>query len=431
MHLDIATLSVVTVFVTALLGALLVFAGVQNRSIRAPMWWGVAQIVAAAGLGLATPTGAVPDWLSIDLANALLLLGYGLIWAGARIFDGRKVLPLVVGFAPAVWLLAARIPAFERDPSLQVMIVSALTAILAAATAEEFWRGRSEPLLSRWPTIIVLLAFAATLLARIAATSLSSVVESDTLLSGLSFALVSFGTLLFTVVISFLLLNMTKERTELRHKINAMIDPLSGVANRRAFLEGASRLCIDQRINGEPLAMMLFDLDHFKDVNDRLGHAVGDRVLEAFAASTTATLGTDVLFGRIGGEEFAALMSVGDLGEAYAVADRVRRNFVDAALDFADCDLTPTVSAGVMIATEFTADDGSNNELKTSVDTLLAVADRALYRAKANGRNRVEVCAPPADVAVPLACAPSIVPLIKTERLAFATQRRWRGRAAH
>src|SRR5947209_14871790 len=133
MHLDVGTLSVVTVFVTTLLGALLVFAGVQNRSIHAPMWWGAAQIVGAIGLGLAIPGGALPAFVAIDIANALVLLAYGLTWAGARVFDGRKVLPLVVVFAPVVWLFACRIPVFQSDPNLRAMIVSAMTALLAAA----------------------------------------------------------------------------------------------------------------------------------------------------------------------------------------------------------------------------------------------------------------------------------------------------------
>src|SRR5262249_28796129 len=186
------------------------------------------------------------------------------------------------------------------------------------------------PLMSRWPTVIVLLAYAAALLARIPATYFSPLL-GQSMMGGVSFALIAFGTLLFTVVMSFLLLNMTKERTELQHKINALVDPLSGVANRRAFLEGARRLMVQQTLDGEPLAMMLFDLDRFKEINDRMGHAVGDRVLQTFAAASTATLGADILFGRIGGEEFAALFPVGDVGEAYAVADRVRRNFIEAA----------------------------------------------------------------------------------------------------
>jgi predicted signal transduction protein with EAL and GGDEF domain len=300
MNLDIGTLSVVTVFVTALLGALLVFAGLQNRSIRSPMWWGAAQIVGAVGLALATSRGSVPDFVAVDIANALVLLGYGLTWAGARLFDGRKVQPLVVVFAPILWLLVCRIPAFADDLNLRVVVLSAMLAMLAAATAEEFWRGCDEPLMSRWPTVIVLLAYAAALLARIPATYFSPLLDSNSLMSSVSFALIAFGTLLFTVVMAFLLLNMTKERTELQHKINSLVDPLSG-----AFLNGAARLFGQQAVDREPLAVLLCDLDRFKAINDRMGHAVGDRVLQTFAKAATTTLGSDVLFGRIGGEEFA------------------------------------------------------------------------------------------------------------------------------
>jgi diguanylate cyclase (GGDEF)-like protein len=404
MQLDVGTLSVVTVFVTALLGALLVFAGLQNRSILAPMWWGAAQIICAAGFAFAASRGAVPDFVSIDGADALVLLAYGLTWAGARVFEGRKVLPGVVVFAPLVWLTACRMPPFEGDANLRIVVLSAMMAMLAAATAEEFWRGRNEPLMSRWPTVVVLLAYAAALLARIPATYFAPVFRDQPALSGISLALLAFGTLLFTVVMSFLLLNMTKERTELQHKINALVDPLSGVANRRAFLDAAQQLLVRQALNREPLALLLFDLDRFKEINDRMGHAVGDRVLQIFAAAATATLGADGLFGRIGGEEFASLLAVGDLGEAAAVGDRVRRNFAHSAARFANCDPTPTVSVGVTVG------------IRSDLDTLLEVADRALYRAKAKGRDRVEATVPLDAIEASLACVPSIVPLLGSER---------------
>ena len=260
------------------------------------------------------------------------------------------MLPAVVVFAPILWLLACRVPAFADDVNLRVVVVSGMMAMLAAATAEEFWRGCHEPLMSRWPTVIVLLAYSAALLARIPATYFSPLLDNQPVMSGVSFALLAFGTLLFTVVMSFLLLNMTKERTELQHKINSLVDPLCGVPNRRAFLNGAHQLFDRQASDGEPLGVFLFDLDHFKQVNDHLGHAAGDQVLQTFAQSATATLGAEALFGRIGGEEFACLMPVGDLGEAFAIGDRVRRNFADAARRFADHKLAPTVSAGVTIA---------------------------------------------------------------------------------
>jgi diguanylate cyclase (GGDEF)-like protein len=415
MELDVATLSVVTVFVTALLGALLVFAGLQNSSIRAPMWWGAALIVGAAGLGLVSSRAVVPQVVSIDIANALVLLSYALIWGGARVFDGRKVPLVLLLFPPVLWLLACRVPGFAEDVNLRVTVVSAMLALLAAATAEEFWRGRDEPLMSRWPTVLVLLAYAAALLARIPATYFSPVLDGHTLMSSVSFAVLAFGSLLFTVVMAFLLLNMTKERTELQHKIASMVDPLSGVANRRAFIDGARRLIARQAVEQEPLAVFLFDLDRFKEINDRLGHALGDKVLQTFAETATATLGSDILFGRIGGEEFATIFPVGDLGEGVAVADRVRRNFATAAARHSEEGLSPTVSIGVTLGVDSKAD----------VDALLAAADQALYRAKANGRNRVEVTEP-VHREVAGVRAPSIVPIIGVEHQGTAKSLRKR-----
>jgi diguanylate cyclase (GGDEF)-like protein len=130
---------------------------------------------------------------------------------------------------------------------------------------------------------------------------------------------------------------------------------LSGVANRRAFLDGASGLLARHEIEFEPLALLLFDLDHFKQINDRFGHAVGDAVLQTFAATGTATLGADVLFARIGGEEFASCLRVGDLDEAFAIADRVRRNFATAADKFGNGELLPTVSVGVTLGCDANA----------------------------------------------------------------------------
>jgi diguanylate cyclase (GGDEF)-like protein len=414
MHLDVQTLSVVTVFITALLGALLVFAGLQNHSIRAPMWWGAAHIVNASGLGLLTSRGALPDFATIDLANALVLFGYGLTWAGARIFDGRCMRPHAVLIAPAIWMVLCRLPAFAADASLRVVVVSSMLALLALLTAEELWRGRDEPLMSRWPSVIVLLAYAAVLLARVPATLLTPVFAEGSLLRGLSFALLAFGTLLFTVVIAFLQLNMTKERTELKHKINSLVDPLSGVANRRAFLDGAAGLLAQQEIDREPLAVLLFDLDHFKQINDHCGHAVGDAVLQTFAATATATLGADVLFARIGGEEFASCLPVGDLDEAFAIADRVRRNFAAAAARFGNGAVMPSVSVGVTL--------GCDPQAK--VAELLSIVDRALYRAKERGRNRVETEVQEDRKAT--VGAPSIVPIIGPDRAGIGAVRRWR-----
>jgi diguanylate cyclase (GGDEF)-like protein len=417
MHLDVQTLSVVTVFITALLGALLVFAGLQNRSIRAPMWWGAAHIINASGLGLLSSYGAAPNFVSDDIANALVLVGYGLTWTGARVFDGRKIRPWLLMVAPVIWLVLCRIPAFAENADLKFITVSTMLAVLALRAAEELWRGRDEPLMSRWPSVVVLLTYSAVLLAHVPETLLSPNPQDGSVMHGVSFTLVTFGTLLFTVVMAFLQLNMTKERTELKHKINSLIDPLSGVANRRAFLDGAAHLVGRLGADREPLAVLLFDLDHFKQINDRFGHAVGDAVLQSFAGAATDTLGADILFARIGGEEFASCVPVGDLDEAYAIADRVRRNFAAAATRFGNGQLSPSVSVGVTLG----------SDPRATVTELLEIVDRALYRAKELGRNRIETEMPD-DGDVP-AGAPSIVPIIGPDRAGLSAQsigRRWR-----
>jgi len=395
MRLDIPTLAVVTVFVTALLGGLLLFAGLQNRAVRAPRVWGMAFLLAAVGMALVIVRGQVPDWLTIQVANALVLGGIGLVWAGARLFDGRPPHYMMATIAPAIWIVACAIPAIGSDINARTVIASGLAATLAFATAREIWRGRAEPLLSRWPAVVTLIVYGVAMVGRIPLTlTVPQAAGEHQVIASVLYPLVAFGTVMFSVVLAFLLLNMSKERTELRHKTASLIDPLCGVSNRRAFLAGAERLIAQQRADGRPLAMLLFDLDHFKAINDQLGHAAGDDVLRSFALEATRTLGPGVLFGRIGGEEFAALMPVASRGDAMAIAERVRRNFVVAAhAQFEINTITPTVSTGVAMDCDSDA----------SVAGLMASADRALYRAKANGRNRVEgaAAATPEDASQP------------------------------
>ena len=86
------------------------------------------------GAGLLATRGTLPDFISIDIANALVLLGYGLTWAGARAFDGRKMRPFVIALAPALWLLACRVPGFGTHINLRIAVGSTMLAIMAVMT---------------------------------------------------------------------------------------------------------------------------------------------------------------------------------------------------------------------------------------------------------------------------------------------------------
>jgi diguanylate cyclase (GGDEF)-like protein len=191
----------------------------------------------------------------------------------------------------------------------------------------------------------------------------------------------SFEALLFTISIAFILLAMAKERTELRHRTAAMVDPLTGIANRRSFLQDAGQLAKRHSVDPRPTAVLLIDLDNFKSINDRFGHALGDRVLEIFSDTAQQSLRATDLLGRLGGEEFAAVLTDASRDKALAVAERIRAGFEQAALEVDNRPIGASVSIGI-VHSEATALD---------ISSLLAQADQALYFAKENGRNRVEV----------------------------------------
>src|SRR5688572_16219167 len=124
---------------------------------------------------------------------------------------------------------------------------------------------------------------------------------------------------------------MARERVALQYKHASLIDPLTGVNNRRAFLERGEKLLHRSNFDRAPAALLLFDLDEFKSVNDTFGHQAGDRVLTAFCTVATSTLRPGDLFGRLGGEEFAALLVDTSLDGGLVAAERVRANFEAAA----------------------------------------------------------------------------------------------------
>jgi diguanylate cyclase (GGDEF)-like protein/PAS domain S-box-containing protein len=165
----------------------------------------------------------------------------------------------------------------------------------------------------------------------------------------------------------------------------AEVDPLTGVANRRAFLARAEYdLARTRRYEGS-LTVAMIDLDHFKLVNDTYGHDAGDLMLRAVAELCRARLrGTD-LFGRMGGEEFAALLIETSADVALQVLDDIRQ---------AISELTVTLPDGRAISVTVSIGFVSLPPAEATVDGLLKLADNALYQAKRKGRNRVEASGP-------------------------------------
>ena len=168
-------------------------------------------------------------------------------------------------------------------------------------------------------------------------------------------ALFALETLLYVVGAAFIIVIMTQERIALGHKTAAMTDPLTGLFNRRAFYELGQQLMAQQARTKAAVSVLAFDLDHFKSINDRFGHAVGDDTLRLFAATARANVrATDVL-ARLGGEEFVAILP-GGAAEAAMVGERLRAAFQAAAVEISSHRIRATVSVGIATAAAAGAD---------------------------------------------------------------------------
>jgi diguanylate cyclase (GGDEF)-like protein len=380
MSLDIATLFVVAVFVCAVGGFLLLHSWLQDRNVRGLALWACALIIGSIGVALIAARGDISDTWSIAIANAILATAYGMMWAGVRNFDGRATsAPLVLAGA-LIWLVACHIEAFFTSPQARTALMSAVVASYSLLSAWELWRGRREGLMFRLPVIVLLLVHTAFFVVRIPlAGALPLPTESGETRAGL-WTFTIFEAVFFAFCLPLLLGAMARERVVLGYKHASLIDPLTGVGNRRAFLERAEKLLLRSALDRRPAVLLLFDLDRFKQINDTFGHHVGDQVLKAFCGAATAALRPDDLFARLGGEEFASLLPHTLLEEGLAVAERVRSSFEATTLEVGANKLAATVSVGVAM---------SIDPSRTLAD-MIKTADRALYRAKANGRNRVE-----------------------------------------
>jgi diguanylate cyclase (GGDEF)-like protein len=380
MSLDMPTLFVIAVFISAVAGFLLLLSWLQNRNVRALAVWASALIIGSIGVALIAARGNISDTWSIAIANTLLATGYGMMWAGVRNFDGRATsTPLVLAGA-AGWLVACHIEAFFTSPQARTALMSGVIASYSLLSAWELWRGGRDGPIFRVPVILLLLVHAAFFVVRIPlAGTLPLPTESREIGSGW-WTFTIFEAVFYAFCLPFFLGAMARERTVLGYKRASLIDPLTGVGNRRAFFERGEKLLHRSAFECQPTALLLFDLDRFKHINDTFGHPVGDQVLKAFCGAATAALRPDDLFGRLGGEEFASLLPDASLDEGLAIAERIRANFEATTWRIGANSSPATVSVGVAMSVDSTL----------SLADILEAADRALYRAKANGRNRVE-----------------------------------------
>ncbi|TSA16881.1 MAG: GGDEF domain-containing protein [Betaproteobacteria bacterium] len=392
MQFDLRTLFIVLVILYACLGFVCLFLPYRMPGSRAVSYWGYAMLTLTAGMAGIALRGLVPDFISVVIANAVTLTTFVFVLASVR--QGHEAGSYL--FAWSVICVAVLLLAYFtyvlQDTRIRIAIVSAAIALLTVqpvltliAAAEE--SSRRARLFTAFCVIGVGLLMLARALLTIKWGANPDFLAPDFVQFG---SILLFGVFVVLGTLGVVWIETAQLQSDLARL--AMLDPLTETLNRRAFMleyERELSRCVREKTG---LALAIFDLDHFKDVNDSHGHLAGDQVLRSIADTLRASLrGHDVL-GRYGGEEFSLLMPGADMTAAMAAAERARLAVGARPVEVGSLTIPISVSAGV-------ATYGANG---SDWESLLSSADAALYEAKHKGRNRV-VAAPGA--AAPAACA--------------------------
>ena len=370
--LDMPTLSFVAFFIATLLGLFLIVAWLQQRSVRALAWWGAAYMIGAASTAMwsaPTPQYALPT----EIPAAMIFVACGMIWNGARLFHGRRLWPIAAFAGAIAWLILCQIPALSEGSNGRLALGAIVVAIYTFFIAFELWRERRKALYSRTAAVVVPCLHAAIFLMPLAMRAFLPEMFG----SGWR-TVFALETMIYAVGTAFIMLLLVKDYHVHVYRSAATTDHLTGLLNRRAFMENAKNLCTYQGRRGLPVTLMMLDLDHFKSINDRFGHAVGDEVLRVFANVARSSMRGSDIVGRLGGEEFAVIVAE-PMEFAARIAERLRVGFEIAGVTVGAHEIGATMSIGA----------ATSLEPVTDLDALIARADAALYRAKHDGRNRM------------------------------------------
>jgi diguanylate cyclase (GGDEF)-like protein len=394
LSLDVGTLFVIATCVATLLGLFLLFTWMQDR-VAALAWWGGAYLLGGVSGVIWHLGDAISPFVPPGVANVLLFIAVGMIWSAARLFHGRTVLWGGMCLGAAAWSAASMWPGFKESAAAHVAVSCLVVATYTFLIAAELWRERRKSLLRRWPAIFVPILHGTIFLFPLGVASLSNTGDDLQHLGSGWIAVFTIEIVLYVVGAAFIVLVLAKDSTVRQYKRAAATDPLTDVLNRRGFYEAAAEMMAQQQRGNGPVSVLAFDLDHFKAINDRFGHHTGDATLRLFAKVVKRTMRGNDIIGRLGGEEFVAIVA-GTLAEAGIAAERVRKAFEWASAEPGTKHVQATVSIGIACGSPHAA-----------LDTLITRADTALYQAKSNGRNRVEAAeetveAPQDELAPPI-----------------------------
>ncbi|MGN7150482.1 diguanylate cyclase [Arthrobacter sp. SAFR-179] len=375
MVLDTATLRIAFGLMALVLVVLFYFAAYRLTRSPYSAWWCGALLFFLSGAGCYLLDGTAHQVWANPVGNALLVHGGVAVWAGARSL--RTVRPPKWAFTgvPLVTLVASLLDHPATNTWSGGPVFLAAMSLTIGLASRELWR--LEPGYSR---VRIPLAMAAGGLSVFYffrwLAFLAEGPEGRIFVTIFGSAVTTLLTMVLLVVVSFSMAALSTEQQTRALRVVASRDDLTGLLNRKAFLDLAGEQLADRSITGGSGALILADLDHFKTVNDTYGHAAGDLALQAFADACAATVRSTDLTGRYGGEEFVILVPGASAERAETIAGEISRRMAGAVAP-AGMEM-PTASYGIS-----TYDGGTSD-----VEELIAAADAALYRAKSLGRNR-------------------------------------------
>ncbi|GAA5190302.1 GGDEF domain-containing protein [Arthrobacter gyeryongensis] len=342
-------------------------------------WWCLALVFLLSGNMAYLLAGTPQQIWAGPLGNALLVAGAFSVWAGSRSLRLLATPRWQLLTGPVATAVAATLENPATNAWSGGLVYLAMMSLGMGLATVELWR--LKPGVSRAHRSLALAA--GVLGSFFFCRGIAYVVEGPDgpdFGTFLSSATTSVVTIVLLVTVSFSMTALSNEQLINGLNERATRDGLTGLLNRTAFMELATQEIGRLHSAGSISTLILADLDHFKSLNDKHGHAAGDTAIQAFAAACQASVRHTDLVGRYGGEEFTILLPGADLESAEIIANEISRRLASA--EPPDGVTFPTVSYGIAPSTLANAD----------VAHMIVAADKALYQAKSFGRNRA-VCA--------------------------------------
>jgi diguanylate cyclase (GGDEF)-like protein len=378
--LHLPTLLLVQVCFTVLITLLLSSVALTGDALREQRLWAVGNVVTCLGLAVGAAE-TLPLWVHGALSYGVMACGLALVWRGVCIFCGHSLSTRAVVL---ISLAATLLPGYFAvvEPSLRdrLVVTGVFFGILNLACAWTLWtRLQDEARKVMWASLLGFVGLGMAMFARGIYVTLPRHTVGDVSQTDLVQSVTLMVIPIAQVSVGFGLIVMVAHRYAKKLNRLSLLDPLTGAYNRTAMERLATRTLNRARQAGRSLCVAMVDADHFKAINDQHGHPAGDVVLQHLVATLVAQLRPGDLVVRYGGEEFLLVLDGINLPGASQVAERLRANVESALVEAGSARLNYRISIGISCS------DTQGFDLKKLVDS----ADKALYQAKQQGRNRV------------------------------------------